>query len=162
MPDWPDGERGNITGGRRVREAGLSFEALSDVNYLAVLVAAVAYFVLGAVWYANPIIAKAWQRAGGIEVSEDQGPNPAVFGATFVCYFVAGLATAMLVVATGTDSAAEGAVLGLVVGVGYAVTASAVSTIYDRKPEPFAWFWINGVYNLAALVGVGAILGAWT
>ena len=31
----------------------MTFDVLSDLNWLAVLVAAVAYFVLGALWYAR-------------------------------------------------------------------------------------------------------------
>lgn len=138
----------------------MSFETLQDVNFVAVVVAAVAYFVLGAIWYITPVISRMWASAGGIDV-EGQSPNPMNFVGTFIAYLVSGLATAMLAVGTGTDSAEEGAILGLVVGVGYALTAAAVSSIYDRKPDPFGWFWINGFFNTGALVVVGVIIGAW-
>jgi hypothetical protein len=139
----------------------MSFEAMQDVNWLAVLVATIAYFALGAIWYIPPVMGKRWGAAGGIDMEGQDGPNPAIFALTLVAYFIAGLATAMLATSTGTDTAGEGAVLGAVVGVGYAMTAAAVTAVYDRKPDPFGWFWINGVFNLIGLVAMGAIIGAW-
>jgi hypothetical protein len=139
----------------------MSFEAFGDVNYLAVLVAALAYFVLGAIWYIPPVMGNAWQRAGGIEMPEGQGPNPILFVGTLVAYVVAGLATALLAVGTGTDTVAEGALLGLIVGVGYAFTAAAVTALYDRKPQPMAWWLINGIFNVIGLVVVAIIISVW-
>jgi hypothetical protein len=139
----------------------MSLDVIGDVNWLAILVAAVVWFVLGGLWYMTPVIARVWQRAGGIEVPEDAGPNPMVFVLTFLAYLVAATVTAMLAVATGTDTVGEGVALGAVVGVGYALTAAAVNAIYDQKPEPVTWFWVNGVFNLIGLTVVGAIIGAF-
>ncbi len=136
-------------------------EALGDMNWLAAVVAAAAWFVLGAAWYMTPVIARKWQQAGGIEVPEDASPNPMVFLLTFVAYLVASVVTSMLAVAIGVAGAASGAALGLTLGVGYALTAAAITAIYDTKPEPFGWFWINGVFNLLGLTVVGAIIGAF-
>lgn len=138
----------------------MSFDTLQDVNWAAVAVAAVAYFLLGAIWYIPPVMGNMWAKAGGIDMT-GQSPNPLSFLGTLVAYFVAGITTAMLAVGTGTDTAEEGAILGLVVGVGYALTAAAVSAIYDRKPDPLGWFLINGMFNTGALVVVGTIIGAW-
>lgn len=139
----------------------MSLDVLADVNWIAVAVATLAYFALGAAWYIAPPIAKVWARAGGIEVDPEQGPDPMVFVWTLVVYAVIATATAMLAVATGTETAGEGAVLGGGVGVGYLVASAAVSAIYDQKPEPLNYLWVNGVFNLIGLVVVGAILGGW-
>lgn len=140
----------------------MSMTLLADINWLAVLIAAAAWFVFGAAWYMAPPIARRWQQAGGIEVPEDATPDPKVFILTFVAYVVAAIVTSALAVATAVSSTAEGAALGLLVGVGYALTAAAVSAIYDQKPDPFTWFWINGVFNTLGLTLVGAIIGAFS
>lgn len=139
----------------------MSFDAFSDVNYVAVLVAAIAYFALGALWYIPPVMGTVWQKAGGIEIAEGEGPNPVLFIGTYVAYAVSGLATALLAVATGTDTAAEGIVLGLTVGVGYAFTAAGVSALYDRKPQPMIWWLVNGIFNVVGLVVVALIISVW-
>ncbi len=132
-----------------------------DISWIAVVVAAVAWFALGAAWYMNPWIARAWQQAGAIEVADDAEPNPTVFLLTFVAYLVASTVTALIAAAVGIDSIGAGATLGALVGVGYALTAAAVTAIYDMKPRPFTWFWINGVFNLLGLTAVGIIIGAF-
>lgn len=136
-------------------------ETLGHVNWIAAVVAAVVWFVLGAAWYINPVIARMWQESGGIEVPEDQAPDPLVFLYTLIAYLVASVVTAMLAVATGVSSLGEGAALGLTVGIGYALTAAAITSIYDKKPNPVTWFWINGVFNVVGLTVVGAIIGAF-
>jgi hypothetical protein len=44
----------------------MSFDAFGDVNYLAVIVAAIAYFALGAIWYIPPVMGRAWQASNPI------------------------------------------------------------------------------------------------
>lgn len=131
------------------------------VHWLGAAVAAVAWFLMGAAWYIAPPISKRWQAAGGIEIPEGQQPDPKTFAWTFLAYLVATVVTSLLAAGVGVGSIADGAALGLVVGVGYALTAAAVTAIYNQKPQPLAHFWINGVFNVAGLTVAGAILGAY-
>jgi hypothetical protein len=135
-------------------------DGLQEVNYLAALVAAVAWFVLGAIWYAPPVLGRAWQRAAGIEVPQG-GANPGMFVVTFVAYFVAAVVTAAIAELTASTSVYDGIVLGIMVGVGYALTLTAIGATYERKPEPIMYFLVNGLYNVLGLVAVGVIVAAW-
>jgi Protein of unknown function (DUF1761) len=139
----------------------MSFDVLEEVNYLAAIVAAVAWFVAGAIWYAPPVLGKAWMRAGGIEMPEGFRPNPLVFVGTFVAYLVTAIAMAMLARATGSTTFGDGIVLGLVTGVGFALALTAIGVIYDRKPQPGAWFALNGLFNLIGFVLVAVIVTVW-
>jgi uncharacterized membrane protein len=136
-------------------------ELVGGIHWGAAALAAVAWFILGAAWYMAPPIAAAWQRAGGIEIDEDAGPNPIVFVLTLIAYFVATIVTSALATGVGVTTALDGATLGFVIGIGYALTAAAVTAIYDQKPGPFTHFWINGVFNLIGLTVAGAIIGAF-
>jgi hypothetical protein len=42
----------------------MSFDVLGDLNWLAVIVATVAYFALGAIWYAPAVFGNLWMRRG--------------------------------------------------------------------------------------------------
>ncbi len=136
-------------------------ELLGGVHWLGAGVAALVWFVLGAGWYMAPPIAAAWQAAGGVEIDEEAGPDPKVFVLTLLAYLVATIATSALASGVGVSSVVDGASLGLLVGVGYALTAAAVTAIYDQKPRPGVHFVINGVFNVIGLTAAGAVLGAF-
>ena len=46
------------------------FDAFDDLNWLAVIVAALAYWVLGAIWYNDAVMGKKWQEATGVDMSK--------------------------------------------------------------------------------------------
>lgn len=48
----------------------MSLDVVGDLNWLAVIVAGIAFFALEAVWYAPPVFGRAWQRASGVEIPE--------------------------------------------------------------------------------------------
>jgi hypothetical protein len=139
----------------------MSFDVLGDLNWLAVIVAAVAYWILGAIWYAQPVFGNAWIRAGGIEITEGQRPGAAVYIIPLIGNFLAVVATAMLAVATGTTEAADAIVLGLVVWGGYAVSLTLNSATFDTRPQPVTYFLISVGYHLVGLVGAALIVTLW-
>jgi hypothetical protein len=58
----------------------MTFDVLSHLNWLAVLVAALAYFAVGALWYAPKVFGTVWATAGGIRLPErGTRPSPAMF-----------------------------------------------------------------------------------
>jgi hypothetical protein len=83
----------------------MSFDTLGDVNWLAVIVAALIYFALGALWYSPVFLGKPWMRATGIEMEDTEGgPGPAIYLAPFVGYLISAIATGMLAAATGSTT----------------------------------------------------------
>ena len=142
----------------------MSLNVLGDVNWLAVIVGAVIYFMLGGLWYSPVFLGKPWMRATGMETPEQgEGPGPAIYVAPLAAYLVSAIVTALLAEATGTDSLGEGLLLGGLVAIGYSVTLAAVTATFSPKmPEPMTWFWITASYNLLGLLIVGALVGAWT
>jgi Protein of unknown function (DUF1761) len=58
----------------------VTLDALGDLNWLAVFVAALAYFAIGALWYAPPVFGKVWMAAGGMAMPEaGTRPSPAIY-----------------------------------------------------------------------------------
>lgn len=127
---------------------------LSQVSWLGVLVGTVIYFALGALWYSPVLFAKPWQAAIGWDDSR-QPPqtNPMTYVVPVLLYLVAGIATAILAAATGTDTLTEGIVLGLLTGVGFALPMVGVEATFDpNKPKPLAWFLITVGYHLVGFL----------
>jgi hypothetical protein len=54
---------------------------MPEINWLAVLIAAVASFLLGGAWYSNALFGKAWQRETGVTDEKlKQGNMAKIFG----------------------------------------------------------------------------------
>ena len=139
----------------------MSFDVIGELNWLAVIVATLAYFLLGAVWYARAVFGKAWQRSSGISVPEGQGPGAAFYIIPLITCFLMTLATAMIAATTGSSTVGDAIVLGLVVGVGYAASLSLLGAAFGNYPEPRTYFAITAGYHLVGLVGVALIVTLW-
>lgn len=135
---------------------------LGEMNWLAVLVAAVATFMVGGAWY-TALFGKAWQKAHGY--SEEQckqmqaATPPAIFfGSMLVCYFIVAIGIALLAQMAGANSLANGATLGFILW----ISAAAIGwTNHIPTNVTNAGFLIDTSYQLIYLVGSGAIIGAW-
>ncbi|HJP66708.1 MAG TPA: DUF1761 domain-containing protein [Actinomycetota bacterium] len=140
----------------------MSFGVLSDLNWLAVIVAAVAFFALGGIWYAPPVFGRAWRESMGWDMPEGQRPGPAFYIGPLITCFISSVAVAMIARATGSDTVGEGIVLGLVVGVGIAGAVLAVTGLFDpKKANPQLWAAIAIGYQVVGLVLVGVIVSTW-
>lgn len=142
----------------------MNLDTVGDLNWAAVVVAAIIYYVLGAVWYARPVLGSIWMDSIGWKPDPESGPQMSTANIVLpvIAFLVAAVALGMLAVSTGTDTLGEGIVLGLVVGVGVAAMLTLVTAAYDPiSPKPITWFLVTAGYHLVGIVAASAILGAW-
>ena len=131
---------------------------LGDLNWLAIVVATVAWFAFSAVWYSVPPLSNAWQKAA--KVSGMEGPPlVTLLVPTFIGYFVTTIVIALTARAVGATDLVDGLVLGIVLGVGFGVISALVVQIYERKGESYTL--INGVNAIIAYAIVGMIVSVW-
>ena len=98
-------------------ETGVSLIlSFNDLNWLAILVAAVAFFALGASWYQPKVMGNKWMKAAGVDPSE-ASPNPWIFVGTLIAYFLMAMVLAVIAQGIGASSVGDGLVLGLFTGV---------------------------------------------
>jgi hypothetical protein len=127
-----------------------------DINWLAVLVAAVVTFVLGGLWY-GPLFGKVWRLAEGqAEPQPGQQKHPAlVYGLSFVLMLIAAMA---LAVAIGPDPDVTRSIgFGLVVGVGWVATSFGVNYLFAGRR--LALLAVDAGYNVVLFVLMGLIIG---
>ena len=141
----------------------MTFDVLGDLNWLAVLVAALAYFAIGALWYAPPLFGKAWMAAGGMATPEaGSRPSPAIYLTPLVGSVLSSVALAMLAEATGSDTLQRGIVLGLVVAIGFAVSITFVTAQFEsEKPKPMVWGAITAGYHAVGILVAAIIVASW-
>ncbi|HEX2090757.1 MAG TPA: DUF1761 domain-containing protein [Longimicrobiaceae bacterium] len=132
--------------------------AVGAINWLAVVVASVSTFVLGALWY-GPLFGKTWMRASGMsEEQMAQGGAGMIFGLSFVLQLVAAVVLAMFIGANSTIG------FGLFAGgsVGLFWVAAALGVVYLFERRPLAHWAVNAGYHVVSFLVMGAILGAWS
>ena len=130
-------------------------DAFQNLNWLAVILAGLAYFVLGAIWYSNLLFGRQYRAALG--VTEGGGaPQAGPLIVNLVGWLVAALAMGLIATTIGVDGFAEGALLGIVAWLGFVFTHQIVNDVYQGSNMALAK--INGPYNLLGFVIMGVIL----
>jgi len=133
--------------------------AFAGMNYLAVLVAAVAGFAFGAAYYMT--LANVWLAAIGMTKAELAGKrSPAPFIVSIVALLIMAwvLAGTMGHLGQGQVTPKNGVISGLFVWLGFVITTLSVNYAYgQRKPMLTA---LDGLHWLGVLVIQGAIIGA--
>ena len=133
--------------------------SLNDLNWLAVLVAAVAFFAVAAVWYQPKVMGTKWMRAAGVEPSKGS-PSPWIFVGTLIAYFLMATALAMIARGIGGSSFGDGLVLGLVTGVVFVGAQAWVNATYESRSMGLVI--ANGGIGILGHVIMAVIVTVWT
>jgi hypothetical protein len=131
-------------------------ENLGMINWVAVLVAFVAYTLLGGLWFAV-LFRKAYAASLGRE-SVPANPSPLFLAGPAVCTLVVTLASAVLMAALEIDTVGDALVFALVVGVGYLVANTVNIAINPNMPRPLFYAAISGAYHLVGISVASLIL----
>ena len=128
------------------------------INWLAVLASVVAMQAIGALWYSPLLFGKAWLKAVGKSQEDLGSPSRAMANAVVMAIFTC-VAMAMLVSWTGASGAAQGLMLGLIVGIGFC--AAVIGTNAGFEGRPFTLIAINSGHYMTDMIAVALILTLW-
>lgn len=129
-------------------------------NYAAVFVSALAYWILGAVWY-GALFNKPWMALENISMEQAKTMNPVLpYVVTFVLNLLIAFVLAQICIWRSANTAARGAALGILLWIGFVGPVTFTTNMYEMRPMQL--FAINEFYSLVGLFLMGAILGAWT
>ncbi len=132
---------------------------VSNLNYLAVLVAALSTFLLGGLWYSPMLFGKAWMRANNLTEADLQTFSKArMFGWSFVFALVMALNLAMFLAGPNTN-VTWGMTAGALTGLGWIAMSIAIIGVFENKS--WTYILINGGYVTVAFTLMGAIIGLW-
>ena len=132
--------------------------AFNNINWLSVIVASLAAFAIGALWYSPALLGKAWQKELKLSDEDIKSANmPVIFGVSFVFMFIAAFVMDMFI---GKDATlASGIAAGALVGIAWIATSIGITYLFARKS--FRLILIDSGYFVVYFIAMGAILGAW-
>lgn len=129
---------------------------MHEVNYLAVVLAALSAFLLGGLWYSPALFANRWMRLSGQSEETLKGGSMAmIFGGAFVLNLIAAWAMAAFM---GEMPVAVATLHGLGIGLCWVATSFGVSYLFERRP--LGLWLINAGYFVVYFTVMGAIIGA--
>ncbi|MGH3456962.1 DUF1761 domain-containing protein [Aeromicrobium sp.] len=127
---------------------------MNDLSILGVILAALAFFFLGALWY-TILFGKLWRADMGIGDDEVGSPQPLMFVGSILCGIVIAVTLGLLIGDRGADC---GLKVGAGTGFGIGAAIMAQNAIYESRSVRF-WA-INAGYVVVGLAIMGVILGA--
>jgi hypothetical protein len=125
-------------------------------NYIAVIVCAVVYWLLGGFWYAV-LFNKPWTALEGPQPNVNPIP---IYIITFVLNLLIAFVLAQICAWRNANTAARGSAVGILLWIGIVGPITFTTNMYETRPV--ALYAINNFYPLVGLCLMGAILGAWT
>lgn len=132
----------------------------SNLNWLHILVAALAYFALGSIWYA-PLFGKKWVAYQNIDMNAPdakKGVALIMFG-SFVWMLIAVTGLAIIVYRLNLTEVLSGVKWGLLTGICFSAAAISITYLYTKKP--LGLHLIDGLYHVIGQIIAAVILCVW-
>ncbi len=133
----------------------------SHINWLAVLVAAIAYFSLGAIWYNKGVFGSKWATGHGLNVNDPETRKGAgkIMFYSFLAFLVIAFCLALLIVKLNLTLFMSGVKLGIITGAGFSWMVICITYLYTKKPASI--HMIDGLYHVLGQIVASIILCLW-
>jgi hypothetical protein len=129
-----------------------------NINYLAVLAAAISAFVIGGMWYSPILFGGVWMRETGLsDAMLKKRSMGLVFGTSFVLSLI--IAVNLAAFLSGPPDLQWGATAGALAGIGWVATAIGITYLFEAKSMKL--FLVDAGYHAVTFIVMGAIIGTW-
>jgi len=140
----------------------ITIEFFSKVNYVAVLVAGLVYFALGAIWY-SLLFGKMWSKGiqeMGIKMNPmEKGAMGMMMLKSFLWNMLSVIAMAYFIHVAGAYSAMAGFKLGLAGGAGVALGCMGMNANWQGTKRVV--LMVDAGYQIIGLALASTIIGCW-
>ena len=133
---------------------------MKTTNHFAVIVAAIVFFLLGAVWYT--VLSGPWLVGIGRtmeDMAKQSGGSPMPYVIGFLAVLVMCYTLNSLLNRLGDTTAASGAKVGVFVALGFVAANIALNYVFELRGVTL--WTINAGYVVVGLGIAGAIIGGW-
>lgn len=129
------------------------------INLFAIISAAAAKVLIGALWYSPALFLRNWLHLTGITEEEMKAGMGKAIAVDVVGSLIMAFVLLHAVRYAGATTAAQGTAVGFFNWLGFVVVVTIGTVTYERKP--FRLFLLNNGYLLISLLVMGAMLAAW-
>ena len=139
----------------------MSTTFLEGINWLAVLLGALGYFFLGALWYSKILFANKWIAYTRIDMSDPnlkKGVGGIMF-MSFIWMFITAIGLAILKERMELSVWQSGVKLGLLTGICFGMASISISYLYEKRP--MGLHLINGLYTILGNIIAAVIICSW-
>lgn len=128
-------------------------------NYWAILVCAIVYWLIGALWYAV-LFRAPWMALELANAQPSSRMNATVpYIVTFLLNLLIAFVLAQICMWRNANTIGRGAAVGILLWIGFVGPITLTTQLYESRPMEL--YAINQFYPLVGLCVMGAILGAW-
>ncbi len=138
---------------------------MHSLNWLAILVAAIATMILGFLWYSPLLFAKAWTREMGYDLNDKakmdemrKSAGPAYAG-SLAASLLSAFTLALILHGIRADSLHFGVMASFHIWLGFVATVQFTGALFAK--QSMRLFAINTGYQLVCFLVMGAILVLW-
>jgi len=130
----------------------------SNINWLAVVVSALTFYGIGAIWYSF-LFRNAWMKEVNVKPEDAKNANMVkIMSLTFLFSLVM-VTNLAFFIGSPEIGASEGAMYGFLTGFGWVAMAMALNALYEMRT--WKYILINTGYMVVGFTVSGLILGAW-
>ena len=134
-----------------------------NINFLAVLVAALASYFLGILWYSPLLFGGLWLKLCAVDKKKLKKEKAKGTGRMYIISLLSNLVRsyvlAYVIVLAGITSLAAGLQLSFWLWLGFSATLTLGGVIWESRSIQL--FILNNTYNLTALMIASSILISW-
>jgi hypothetical protein len=134
----------------------------TNVNLLAVLVAAIANMALGFLWYSPVLFGKQWMSLMGLtakNMAEAKKKMGMLYVLSFVATLITGYVLAVMTQTTQVLTVLEGLQLGALLWIGFIGPVQFTDVVFAGRP--WKLYLINTGYQFIAMLVMSTILVLW-
>ena len=131
---------------------------LWNVNWFAILVSTLIAYVIGGIWYSPKLFGQTWMDEHG-HTPDSLGNPMKAMGLTLITSTLTSWVLAVLISNLGIKTMADGALLGLMVGIGVLFATRYSDGLYNNQSTKLAL--IEGGYRAVYTLVVCLILVLW-
>lgn len=139
-----------------MKECIINFSLFS---WWAVIIATLAGYSLGALWYSNAFFGKTWARIQNLTEDDLKKGWLSAMLTTFVTTFITALVLQIIIIGMGVTFAGQAVMVGILIGL-FIVAGNMLSeNLYSKMPLKF-WL-ITAGYRFIMILIMAIIMGLW-